>query len=115
VPARLLVNGISIAVEDGLAEVTYFHIELPAHDVVLAEGAAAESWLDAGNRSWFENAPTALLRVTATPDAHAGEEATPCAPVIQAGPRLAAIRDRVALARICNQPDDSGKKYYRYG
>ncbi len=99
VPARLLVNGTSIAVEKGLAEVTYFHIELPAHDVVLAEGAAAESWLDAGNRAWFENAPTALLRVTATPDAYAHEEAQPCAPVIQAGPRLAAIRDRIALHR----------------
>ncbi len=97
VPARLLVNGTSIAVEDGLAEVAYFHIELPAHDVVLAEGAAAESWLDAGNRAWFENTPTALLRVTATLDAHATEEAQPCAPVIQAGPLLAAIRDRIAL------------------
>jgi hypothetical protein len=97
VPARLLVNGGSIAVEKGLAEVTYFHIELPAHDVVLAEGAAAESWLDAGNRSWFENASTALLRVSATLDAHTTEDVTPCAPVIQAGPRLAAIRDRIAL------------------
>ncbi len=113
VPARLLVNGTSIAVEKGLAEVTYFHIELPAHDVVLAEGAAAESWLDAGNRAWFENAPTALLRVTATPDAYAHEDAQPCAPVVQAGPRLAAIRDRIALAAICNSTDGLEEEYYR--
>jgi hypothetical protein len=36
--------------------VTYFHVELPRHDVVLAEGAAAESYLDTGNRSAFANA-----------------------------------------------------------
>jgi len=97
VPARLLVNGATITIEQGLAEVTYYHVELPTHDVVLAEGAAAESWLDAGNRAWFENAPTALLRVDATLDAYASAEPEPCAPVIQAGPRLAAIRDLVAL------------------
>ncbi len=100
VPARLLVNGRSIRVEKRLAEVTYFHLELPCHEVVLAEGAAAESWLDAGNRAWFENAGTALLRVEETPDAYATEAAEPCAPVIQAGPALAAIRDAIALRAL---------------
>jgi collagen type I/II/III/V/XI/XXIV/XXVII alpha len=36
--------------------VTYFHVELPRHDVLLAEGLAAESYLDTGNRSVFANA-----------------------------------------------------------
>jgi hypothetical protein len=97
VPARLLVNGETITVEHGLAEVTYFHVELEGHDVLLANGAAAESWLDAGNRAWFENAPVALLQVAGAPDAHATQAATPCAEVVQGGPRLAAIRDAIAL------------------
>jgi hypothetical protein len=49
VPAGLLVNGMSIRPEV-VAEVTYHHVELPQHDVLLAEGAACESYLDVGNR-----------------------------------------------------------------
>jgi len=100
VPARMLVNGRTIVIEEGLADVTYFHIELEEHDVVLAEGAAAESWLEAGNRAWFENAPVALLRVEATLDAYAADGAEPCAPVVQGGPRLRALRDAIALRAL---------------
>ncbi len=97
VPARLLVNGRTIVAEHGLAEVTYYHIELARHDAVLAEGAAAESWLDAGNRSWFQNSATALLRVEGTLADHATRAMTPCAAVLLAGPELGALRDRLAL------------------
>ncbi len=99
VPARLLVNGSTITVEHRMAEVTYFHIELEGHDVVLAEGAAAESWLDTGNRAWFENAPVARLAVQGTLDAYGEgfDAARACAPMVQGGPELAAIRDALAL------------------
>jgi hypothetical protein len=98
VPARLLVNGLTVTIERGLGEVAYFHVELEDHDVLLANGAAAESWLDAGNRAWFENAPVALLQVADAPDAYGtADGATPCAPVVQGGERLAAIRDAIAL------------------
>ncbi len=100
VPARLLVNGTSITVEHALPEVTYLHIELDTHDVVLAEGAPAETWLDAGNRAWFENASVALLRVDSTLEAYATRAAEPCAPVVQAGPRLRAIREAIALRAL---------------
>jgi hypothetical protein len=97
VAARLLVDGGSITVEEGLASVSYFHVELEAHDVLLAEGAAAESWLDCGNRAWFGNAAVALLAVAGALDAHATQAAEPCAPVIHGGAQLAAIRDAIAL------------------
>ncbi len=49
VPVRSLVNGTTI--RQALAEaITYYHIELPRHDVVLAEGLPAETYLDTGNR-----------------------------------------------------------------
>jgi hypothetical protein len=94
VPARLLVNGSTILAEAGRAEVTWFHIELARHEVVLAEGAAAESWLDTGNRAWFANAPVALLTVAGNLDAAGtGWDATrACAPLLHGGTRLAAIR-----------------------
>jgi hypothetical protein len=61
IPARLLVNGASIAADSGCREVTYFHVELAGHDILLAEGLPAESYLDTGNRDMFENAGSALV------------------------------------------------------
>ena len=37
-PIRHLINGAHF-VQEPVAEVTYYHVELPAHDVILAEGA----------------------------------------------------------------------------
>ncbi len=31
----------------------YWHLELPHHDLILAEGLSAESYLDTGNRGAF--------------------------------------------------------------
>ncbi len=53
VPARMLVNGASILIDRGLPEYEFFHIELDAHGILLAEGLAAESYLDTGNRRLF--------------------------------------------------------------
>lgn len=53
VPAGLLANGASIARDDGFARIEYWHVELDRHDALLAEGAAAESYLDTGNRALF--------------------------------------------------------------
>src|SRR5208283_3219127 len=37
-------------------EVTYWHVELDRHEVLLAEGLQVESYLDTGNRNAFANA-----------------------------------------------------------
>ena len=61
IPIKLLINGTSIA-QVPLDEVTYYHVELEYHDVLLAEGLPAESYLDTGDRCNFANAagPVAL-------------------------------------------------------
>ena len=56
VPARYLVNDITIIQEHRLDRVDYFHVELDTHDVLLAEGAASESFLDDNSRGVFHNA-----------------------------------------------------------
>lgn len=56
IPARHLVNGSTITRERGLAQVDYFHIELESHDILLAEGAPSESFLDDDSRMVFHNA-----------------------------------------------------------
>lgn len=55
VPAKLLVNGITILRERGCMAVTYFHVELDRHDILLAENLAVESYIDTGNRALFDN------------------------------------------------------------
>ena len=56
IPARLLVNGATIVQEETFDAIEYFHVELDRHAILLAEGAAAESYLDTGNRGMFDNA-----------------------------------------------------------
>ncbi len=63
IPIRYLINGASIRQEE-VASVTYYHVELPAHGVLLAEGLPVESYLDTGNRAAFANGGV----VSAVPD-----------------------------------------------
>ena len=56
VPAEKLVNGITIRQFDAVDTVEYIHIELRAHDIIFAEGALAETFVDCDNRGRFNNA-----------------------------------------------------------
>lgn len=82
VPVRLLVNGGSIARQAGCRSVTYFHIELDSHDILLAEGAPAESYLDTGNRGLFDNASAPLLLHPDFRDGQAQRVGQSCAPFL---------------------------------
>ena len=92
IPARCLVNGSSI-VQERVAEVCYWHVELPAHDVVLVEGLPAESYLDTGNRGAFANGG-AVVALHAE-FAQRVWEAEACAPQITHGPTLAVVVARL--------------------
>jgi hypothetical protein len=97
VPVRYLINGVSI-VQEARESVTYWHVELDRHDVILAEDLPCESFLDTGNRCAFENAPGA---VAVTPDfARVVWDARGCAPILTdpRDPRLRALHLRL-LAR----------------
>ena len=56
IEARFLINGASIVQAKTVEQVEYFHIELETHDVVLAEGAPSESFVDDNSRGMFQNA-----------------------------------------------------------
>lgn len=53
IPARMLVNRRSILVDRSTPRYEFHHVELAAHGILLAEGLAAESYLDTGNRALF--------------------------------------------------------------
>jgi hypothetical protein len=56
VPVKLLVNSATIRREKNTLAVTYFHVELDRHDILIAENLGLETYLDTGNRGMFENA-----------------------------------------------------------
>ena len=60
IPARLLVNGTTIR-QVPVATYTYYHVELDAHDILLAEGLTVESYLDCADRGRFANADVVAL------------------------------------------------------
>jgi hypothetical protein len=60
VPARCLINGRTLAQVES-APVEYCHRELDRHDLLLAEGLPAESYLDVGDRGRFENGDAPLV------------------------------------------------------
>jgi len=56
VPAEHLVNALTILQADAVDQVEYFHLEFEAHEVILAEGVPAESYVECENRQGFHNA-----------------------------------------------------------
>jgi hypothetical protein len=92
IEAKDLVNGVSVYQAAEIETVEYFHLELETHDVILAEGMAAESYIDDDNRGLFHNAPEYWA---AHPD-QAGEPAQYCAPRREEGFEVARARLRIA-------------------
>jgi hypothetical protein len=92
IPVRYLINHRSIR-QLPMNEVTYYHVELARHDVLLAEGLAVESYLDTGDRWTFANGngPLSLHPDFATRMA----EAMGCAPLVLTGPELARARQHL--------------------
>jgi hypothetical protein len=98
IPAKALINGHNIRTIE-CRTVTYYHVELAQHDILLAEGVAAESYLATGNRSLFENGgDTDQLPADA---AQTMRQNAGCAPFIESGPVVERMRRQVlARARI---------------
>ena len=91
VPAGCLVNGTTILRDRGPERLEYYHVELETHDVILAEGAPSETFMDDDSRGLFHNAAefTALYPQQASP-------AWFCAPRVEHGPELEALRRRLS-------------------
>ncbi|MCW3475892.1 Hint domain-containing protein [Rhodovastum sp. RN2-1] len=95
IPVRCLLNG-STVVQEAADTITYYHVELPHHDVILAEGLPTESYLDVGNRGAFENGGEPLQLHPAF--TRRASDAESWEGVVVQGPAVAAARQRL-LAR----------------
>jgi hypothetical protein len=102
IEAKDLVNGVSIVQAEQVEKVEYFHLELDTHDVIFAEGALSESFLDDDSRGIFHNA---LEYHALYPDA-AGVPVRYCAPRCNGGYAIATARNRIdARAGLLNGSD----------
>jgi Hint domain len=80
--------------------VKYFHVELPRHEVILAEGLPVESYLDTGDRANFSGEGDAIrlfpdFGARFGPDAAVVWETRGAAKLVLGGDRLEAIRREV--------------------
>jgi autotransporter passenger strand-loop-strand repeat protein len=92
IPASALVNGRTIVQLEAAETIEYFHIELESHDVILAEGAPSETFVDDDSRAMFHNAAEYRILYPDSPP-------TPpiyCAPRVEHGEALEAVRRRLA-------------------
>ena len=92
IPVRLLLNGLTVA-QTERSSVEYYHVELDRHDILLAEGLPAESYLDCGDRHAFSNGGGIVTLVAE----FAGDrwETADYAPLKLRGPELEAIRNHL--------------------
>jgi len=92
IPIKLLINDSTIR-QVRAKSVVYHHVELEQHDVILAEGLPAETYMDAGDRNKFSGEMVTMLH----PDFSARHwEMTGCAPLVLTGPKLVSARRRLA-------------------
>jgi len=100
IPASNLINGVTIVADakPQALSLIYYHIELDAHEAILAEGLAVESFLG-NNRSAFDNADDYVALYGSL-----GEPLTPFAPIVSynGGRQELASYVRSALAPVCD-------------
>jgi hypothetical protein len=93
IPVRHLVNGSTVR-QVPVESITYYHVELDTHDVLLAERLPAESFLNGGDRSAFSNGGRV---VQVHPEFNVLTwEAEGCAPLVVTGPALDAVKSDLA-------------------
>jgi hypothetical protein len=94
IPVRYLIDGKRI-VQLQRKSVTYWHVELDRHDVILAENLPVESYLDTGDRSNFVQGRAADLVSCIW-------ESEGCAPLTITGPKVDAARRLAQSLAVAN-------------
>jgi hypothetical protein len=98
------VNGVSITQATRVNQITYYHIELAAHEILLAENCPAESFMDESFRRQFQNADEFYALY---PSQSAAQ--TPCLPRHDRGMALHAMQRRLAARAGISESAEHGK------
>jgi hypothetical protein len=98
IPIKHLINGSSI-LQEKVSTVTYYHVELARHDVILAEGLPCESYLETGRRTAFANGGGAVMlhpEFEPHPDSQLLWDSLSYAPLVVTGPLIHWLREKLA-------------------
>jgi hypothetical protein len=107
IEAKDLVNSLSIVQAQSVEQLEYFHVELETHDVIVAEGALAETFIGDDDRARFHNAHE-YWRLYPEAASEAAAPARYCAPRLESGYQLEAVQRRLVLrAGLGRGGDDS--------
>lgn len=87
IPASALVNGATIDHIE-CEKVTYWHVELDEHDILVTNGLSTESYVDHGNRSFFSRTMGASIRLV-------NDDEQRCLTYVSGGPLIEAVRMQV--------------------
>jgi hypothetical protein len=105
IPVKYLIDGTSVR-QVRMRAATYYHVELPRHDVVLADGLPTESYLDTGDRAGFTDAGAVVTLHPAWGEARRDAarrfDAFGAAPLRVTGPEVA--RARALLSGNARRP-----------
>ncbi|SDW97531.1 Hint domain-containing protein [Nitrosomonas communis] len=96
IPARFLVNGVTVFHDTSIENIEYFHLLLDRHAVIFSEGLATESYVPCENIDWFDNTaecPQVLLNAIRAGTAECLNE---CYPRKTTGPAVEAARALLA-------------------
>ena len=92
IPAYTLINDATVS-QLNVAQVTYWHVELDSHDMLIANGVPAESYYEVGNREFFLESQT--VAIDGLPDGGKIAPNAYCRPLVDKGPVIDALRERM--------------------
>ncbi len=110
IPAGALVNGVSIQHLTNIEEIEYFHIEMAEHDIILAEKAAAETFIDQNSRQMFDNAEEYWRLYPGTPKLEYAFRA----PRLEFGDMVEQVRRKLSLRAGIFPTDQDGSEILGY-
>jgi hypothetical protein len=105
IPVKHLINGTTIR-QVKVDTITYYHVELEHHEVILAEGLPCESYLDTGDRTSFSGGTTTRVYPVwgfEAQDVTLIMDALGCAPLRVTGPEVRRVRQILSMRAEANQ------------
>lgn len=119
IPAIDLLNGVTV-LQETRSKITYFHVELPSHNAIYAEGLTAETYLDDNNRDFFSDASAeqvvdgnAQFSEKQFPDQTSAQiwAAKGFAKVMRDGPQVDVVKARLLRSSASTQADASSEYF----
>lgn len=96
IPAKYLVNGVTVTRDSGVEKIVYYHVLLNRHAVIFSEALPTESYVPAENQDFFENADAIPDALAKDISCQIGPMMNDCHPRTSQGPAVETARAYLA-------------------